>query len=168
MTEQLEGQVSIFGPDSAFGKMFPEPSVRTEERTSKQSSKRCATCVTPMLQFLCLKETNGFLPDASWETATALPGVSSTLNTTERPNDVRESTLSQTLDLSAPAKYNLSGKACLGILRRAEKRQKELPPMLMEALLETVNDGLPWEGEASKEQLESLWMDIKSRYIDCE
>ncbi len=34
-----------------------------------------------------------------------------------------------------PAKYSLSPKACSGILRRAERRGKELPPMLKEALL---------------------------------
>ena len=32
----------------------------------------------------------------------------------------------------------MSAKACQGILRRAEKRGKELPPMLMEALEEAV------------------------------
>jgi len=32
------------------------------------------------------------------------------------------------------AKYFLSPKACAGILRRAEKRGKELPPMLKTAL----------------------------------
>lgn len=91
-----------------------------------------------MLQYLCLKETDGFLPDVSWGMVTALPGVSSMLNITESPSDVRESTLSQILDLNAPEKYNLSAKACLGILRRARKRQKELPPMLKEALLEAI------------------------------
>jgi len=34
-----------------------------------------------------------------------------------------------------PRKYYLSQKACLGILRRAEKRGKELPAVLKEALL---------------------------------
>lgn len=35
---------------------------------------------------------------------------------------------------SAPLKYYLSTAACKGILRRAERRGKELPPMLKEAL----------------------------------
>jgi DNA (cytosine-5)-methyltransferase 1 len=35
---------------------------------------------------------------------------------------------------SVPQRYYLSAKACLGILRRAAKRGKELPPMLHRAL----------------------------------
>ena len=82
---------------------------------------------------------DGLLQDASWVKATRLPGVSLTLNTTEFPSDARESTLSQILDLNAPEKYSLSVKACLGILRRAEKRGKELPSMLRDALNEVCN-----------------------------
>jgi hypothetical protein len=33
-----------------------------------------------------------------------------------------------------PEKYSLSPRACSGILRRAERRGKELPPMLKKAL----------------------------------
>jgi len=35
---------------------------------------------------------------------------------------------------SIPPKYYLSSKACQGILRRAERRNKPLPPMLEQAL----------------------------------
>lgn len=73
-----------------------------------------------------------------WETVGALPGGSTTLNTGECPSVARESTLSQILQTNAPRKYYLSAKACAGILRRAEKRGKELPPMLREALEEAV------------------------------
>lgn len=59
-------------------------------------------------------------------------------STGECPNVVVESTLSQILQEDAPDKYSLSGKAARGILRRAEKRGKELPPMLKEALMETI------------------------------
>jgi DNA (cytosine-5)-methyltransferase 1 len=38
------------------------------------------------------------------------------------------------LEEQAPEKYCLSRKACEGILRRAAKRGKALPPMLKEAL----------------------------------
>jgi hypothetical protein len=34
----------------------------------------------------------------------------------------------------------LSSKACAGILRRAEKRGKELPPLLLEALMQVAKD----------------------------
>jgi hypothetical protein len=35
---------------------------------------------------------------------------------------------------SVPQRYSLSAKACTGILRRAERRGKALPPMLKQAL----------------------------------
>jgi hypothetical protein len=52
----------------------------------------------------------------------------------ESPSVAAESSLSQVLEPDAPARYSLSRKACEGILRRAQKRGKELPPMLREAL----------------------------------
>ena len=89
-----------------------------------------------------LPRGGGNLLGASWETVSALPGESMTLNFGESPNGVRESTLSQILDLNAPDKYSLSQRACSGILRRAEKRGKVLPDMLKDALMEVVgSDG---------------------------
>lgn len=44
-------------------------------------------------------------------------------------------TLSQILQKDAPSKYWLSKKACAGILRRAAKRGKSLPPQLEQAFL---------------------------------
>lgn len=61
-----------------------------------------------------------------------------TLNFGESPSVERESTLSQILEANAPEKYYLSARACQGILRRAEKRGKELPTMLKEALEEVI------------------------------
>ena len=40
------------------------------------------------------------------------------------PKDAKESSLSQILEAGAPEKYSLSARACLGILKRAEKRGK--------------------------------------------
>jgi len=45
-----------------------------------------------------------------------------------------ETRLSDILEQNAPEKYYLSAKACEGILRRAERRGKELPKMLRDAL----------------------------------
>lgn len=78
--------------------------------------------------------------EESWATATAWPGEPWTLNTGESPSAVEESTLSQILEEDAPEKYSLSAKACAGILRRAERRGKELPQMLREALEEAVGN----------------------------
>lgn len=88
----------------------------------------------PNVQFLDLRAENGTLAGALWETVTALPGEHWTLNTGESPKDVRESFLSRILEEDAPRKYYLSAAACKGILRRAEKRGKELPPLLKSAL----------------------------------
>ena len=49
-----------------------------------------------------------------------------------KPNE--QITLSQILQSNATARYYLSQKACAGILRRAEKRGKELPTALRQAL----------------------------------
>lgn len=53
----------------------------------------------------------------------------------ESPNVAVASRSSQILEANAPQKYYLSAKACLGIIRRAERRGKELPPTLREALM---------------------------------
>ncbi len=50
------------------------------------------------------------------------------------PNAENESSLSQILQTRVPQRYYLSPKACLGILRRASVRGKELPAVLKAAL----------------------------------
>lgn len=64
-----------------------------------------------------------------------LPGGCTMLNTGVYPSVVRESRLSQILEDLVPEKYYLSKKACLGILTRAARRGKELPPELKAALI---------------------------------
>ena len=63
-----------------------------------------------------------------------------TLSSTEWHNAAAVCSLSEVLETDVPQKYYLSAKAAAGILRRAEKRGKELPGMLREAL-ETVAQG---------------------------
>ena len=138
MTEQLEGQISILDLVSQFGKTCPEPFQATRAKTSKTSSKSSAISKGKGFLFLDLRRGNGILTGASWEMVGALPGESMMLNTGVSPSVAKESTLSQILEANAPEKYYLSAKACAGILRRAEKRGKELPPMLKEALEEVI------------------------------
>jgi hypothetical protein len=58
-----------------------------------------------------------------------------TLNGLESPSDVAVCSLSHTLETGdVPQRYYLSAKACSGILRRAERRVKELPAQLRQAL----------------------------------
>jgi hypothetical protein len=49
-------------------------------------------------------------------------------------NGASASSLSRILEAAPHPKYYLSRTACLGILRRAKKRGKELPPVLKQAL----------------------------------
>ena len=58
-----------------------------------------------------------------------------TLSTSEWPNDAVVCSLSDILETgTVPQRFFLSDTACRGILRRAEKRGKELPNALMLAL----------------------------------
>ena len=153
----MQQQISFL--DSQFGKTFPEPSQATREKTSRQSSTPSAPSATVPLMFLDLRMGHGNLLGAYWETATALPGGFTTLSTGVCPKDVRESTLSQILDLNAQEKYSLSPRACAGIIRRAEKREKELPDMLREALMEVIGlaGGLDMiEEEPEEEDIDGL------------
>jgi hypothetical protein len=56
------------------------------------------------------------------------------------PNDASACSLSSVLETGLiPEKYYLSGKACDGILRRAERRGKALPAALRDALVAVAN-----------------------------
>ena len=58
-----------------------------------------------------------------------------TLNTSEHPSDGVASSLSDILETGdVPRRFFLSARACKGILRRAEKRGKDLPEALRLAL----------------------------------
>lgn len=136
---ELDGQMSIFDLSSPSGKMFPAPIQAMEGMISKPSSKPLQKSQTPTFLFLSLKRENGRKPDASWVMAGQLPGEHWTRNFGEFPSAERESTLSQILVPNAPEKYYLSVKACEGIMRRAERRGKELPKILKEAMEEAAH-----------------------------
>ena len=69
----------------------------------------------------------------------AVRGDCLTLNTSEAPNHVRESTLWQVLVKgSIPERYYLSARACEGIINRADKKGKPLPQLLRLALEVTI------------------------------
>lgn len=72
-----------------------------------------------------------------WQTSGILsPGACLMLSTSEYPNGASvSSSLADVLLAEAPEKYYLSNKACDGILRRANRRGKTLPPALQEALV---------------------------------
>ena len=86
-----------------------------------------------LVQYIDLRMV-GTKQDLSWERTSPLPGEPSMPNTGESPKEENVSLLSEILMDTVLVKYYLSPKACLGILRRASERGKELPPLLKKAL----------------------------------
>lgn len=130
-------QLSMFGQDLWYGKMFPAPLVQERQRakTSESFWRRSSALTAIPFQSLDLTPGAGnLLGEFYWELISPWRGGASTLNTGVSPRDAKESSLSQILQADPPLKYYLSPKACLGILRRAFERGKELPPKLEGAL----------------------------------
>ena len=69
-----------------------------------------------------------------------MPGIS------ESPSDAAVCLLSQVLEPTAPSRFCLSSKASAGILRRATRRGKTLPPALQAALELTASGEAPHQG----------------------
>ena len=66
-----------------------------------------------------------------------------TAKTSESHNDAEESFLSDILETkNVHSKFYLSQKACIGLIRRANKRGKTIPPKLLQALQNTANQSL--------------------------
>ena len=65
------------------------------------------------------------------------------LNTGPAPRDPIHSSLSEILESDPDAGYYLSVRACMGILRRAEERGKDLPSQLKAALTAQAGLGMP-------------------------
>jgi hypothetical protein len=127
-------QLTLFDPDTWCGKTYPERSAPPAARTSVRSSKKPAELRTAEYLYLDLRPGHGSLLGPYWELGSALLGEYWTLNTGASPNAAKESSLSRILQDTVPEKYYLSRTACLGILRRAKARGKELPPQLRRAL----------------------------------
>ena len=130
-------QLSMFGQDLWYGKMFPAPLVqeRPKARTSGSFWRRSSALNAIPFQSLDLTPGAGnLLGEFYWELISPWRGGASTLNTGVSPRDAKGSSLSQILQADPPLKYYLSPKACLGILRRAFERGKELPKKLERAL----------------------------------
>ena len=123
-----------FSPDSWCGKTCREPSHPPGAEISGPYSKKRAGSPTAPCLFLDLRPGGGNLLGPCWEKNSPLLGAFWTLNTGVSPKDAVESSLSRILQAEVPRRYYLSKTACLGILRRAEERGKELPVQLKAAL----------------------------------
>lgn len=95
---------------------------------------------------------NGNTQVVSWATGIPSLGAYSMRDIGEYPNVAEESFLWQILEVNVPQKYYLSAKACAGVLRRAERRGKELPTILKKALEQQIErwekygTPLPYQG----------------------
>lgn len=119
--------------NTLYGKTFPEHLAVIKEMILKPCLKKSQKPI-----FQCLQVENGVMPE--WLEAAELQplGDCSTLNIGEYPNEESVSTLSEVLEAITPSKYYLSATACEGILRRAERREKKLPPDLKTALKQQI------------------------------
>ena len=130
-------QISMYDLDTYCGRTSPEPfpAERPRAKISGSSSKKLSELSA--IPFMSLDLTPGhgnLLGESYWEMISPWRGGALTLNTGVSPSDVKESSLSQILQADPPTKYYLTPKACLGILRRASERGKELPKKLARAL----------------------------------
>lgn len=120
--------------------IIAEPSAPTKGKTSGSSSKSSAKLKTPTPIFLDLRRggAGGILAEPSWVMGIPSLGECSMRAFGESPNVVEESGLWQILEENVPQKYFLSARACVGVLRRAERRGKELPEILETALKQQI------------------------------
>lgn len=135
--EQRGNSGGVSAPVSWSRKTYRELLAPTEAQTLAQfykkrsgsSSRKHPTC-------LCLTVDGQWQDACSGQTAAGLSRGGYLMRSFgESPNVAVASRSSQILEANAPQKYYLSAKACLGIIRRAERRGKELPPTLREALM---------------------------------
>ena len=114
-----------------FRELFPQTKEMTLDTFLDQWSKG---------MFLSLKTDGRTQESVSQKMGTeSWSGGCWTLNTSESLNDAVESSLYSVLEHGGGTRrYCLSPRACEGILRRAEKRGKVLPPLLEETLQEMV------------------------------
>lgn len=147
----MDGQVTWSDLGFSFGRTLSEHSAATEEKTSQPCWKKLRVSQNQDFLYLdCRKSGNG----QKQEPLTVMGGLSlgelTTLRTGEKPSETavqemlsvwgphsvaEESRLSQILEETPHPKYNLTAKACLGILRRVERRGKDLPKLLKQVLL---------------------------------
>ena len=120
--------------DLSCGRMCQGPSPQTKGRTSKQSSKPSSVLKNRPPRCLRLRRKDGPTLTTTWETDGASRIEFLMRNGGAFPKEENVSTLSQILQTRVPQKYYLTPRACLGILRRASVRGKELPPVLKAAL----------------------------------
>lgn len=137
MNASAAEQMTIFDLDTWCGKTSQAPFPQTKEKISKPSSRKSSGSSSRTLPMcLYLTKGDGTRQDAStiqWASG-ALLGEYTTRSFGEYPREENASRLSQILEDCPHPKYYLSARACQGILNRANRRGKELPKELADAL----------------------------------
>jgi hypothetical protein len=113
-------------------------------------TKRKANTSSSKTSLVCYPVTKEEILESSserWPTSgILLGGACLMLNTLEYPSaGAVSSSLADVLLEKALPKYFLSPTACEGIIRRANRRGKTLPPALQEALVKQVSQSTPKE-----------------------
>ena len=157
----MDGQVTWLDLGISCGKTWSEHSAAIEEKTSQPCWKKLRVSQNQDFLYLdCRTSKNG----QKQEPLTVMGGLSrgelTTLRTGEKPSETavqemlsvwgphsvaEESRLSQILEVNPLPKYNLTAKACLGILRRAERRGRDLPKLLKAVLIRQSQGASPQE-----------------------
>ena len=139
---------------SMFSSEEPPANPSASPASEKDSPTHAATSCLPFLRSLnvsgldglsgktspvfCHRTEDGILAPSSGRWANWGMGSHTecwTLNGSEWPSDAAVCSLSDTLETGdVPPRFFLSERACAGILRRAERRGKKLPPELKVAL----------------------------------
>lgn len=126
---EIEGQLTLLDPDD-------------EQIPVRRKSKRRPTLKDMMeliavpIQVLDLTPGHGdLMGDARWEICAPFLANGTLLNTGVAPRKPIYASLSSILESHPELKYYLSKTACLGILRRSDERNKELPAELKGALM---------------------------------
>ena len=144
----MEDKEQIGFHDLWFGKTCQEVSQATTAKTSEASWKKLQGSQTRPFLFLDLTGGSGQARDPSSVTDSLCVGDCTTLDFGESRNGGEDSLFSPTsmaylplrsclsaiLEKNPDPKYNLSPKACQGILNRAYRRRKKLPEALKVAL----------------------------------
>ena len=118
-----------------------------EAASGLSSIESCPSCGLPFASsrmfpvfYPAIRDATSESSSPGWGNSGLLSdGLYWTASTSESRNAAAVCTLSQVLQESVSSKYFLSAKAATGILRRAERRGKQLPPMLEAALRQASN-----------------------------
>lgn len=157
----MDGQVTWSDLGFSFGRTWSGHSAATEEKTSQPCWKKLRVSQNQDFLYLdCRKSGNGQKQEPLTVTGGLSLGELMTLRTGEKPSETavqemlsvwgphsvaEESRLSQILEETPHPKYNLTAKACQGILRRAERRGKNLPERLKAVLIRQSQGASPQE-----------------------